>query len=220
MATAVQKAISSPAGQAAVRGRAAAIARKKVEEATKAMRERFKKAAPALRKDVIESFAVPAATGAAGALALDMTLGRLPYVSGAKGDIMKGTVAVLVGTVGKKYIKSPYLHSAAVGAATVNLYKLATRALNRAGDKKLSSLLAGDDDSDLSSASNRAGGNLIDVAAEPVLVSLTDGRTVRAYPTSSGDFILANLPDEQQAAMTIGYVPGTLNGDAPQQLVI
>lgn len=151
MATAIKKLMNDPKAQAAIRSRAAGIARKKIDEATKAARAKFRAAAPVIKRDIVQAQLVPAAVGAGGAVAADMLFNRFgkKLSGGAKGDVLKVAAAVGLGYVGGKVIKSPHVGNAALGVATVGLYKLLTRMTNRAKVGTLSGLLAEDHDADL-----------------------------------------------------------------------
>lgn len=144
----IAKALSSPAAQASIRARAASRARAQIKEAASKMRARFQRAAPALRKDLVESYVLPAGVGAVGALALDMVTPK-KFGVGAKGDLLKGVVAIGAGVLGRKFVRSPYLHHAAVGAATISLYKLLTRVTNRTSAGTLAGILDASSDNDL-----------------------------------------------------------------------
>ncbi|MBA4286407.1 MAG: hypothetical protein C0434_12855 [Xanthomonadaceae bacterium] len=178
MATAIQKALQSPKAQAAIRGRAAAIARQKTEEAVKAVRERMRKAAPVLRRDVLEAYLLPAAAGAGGAMALDMAAKVVgPKVgAGARGDVVKTAVAIAVGHFGRKAVRTPWLQHAAIGAATVNLYNLAARVMNRAKAGTLNGLMTESHNMDLAGYPGMV----------PVAIHTTDGQVLNGLQGVDG----------------------------------
>lgn len=184
MATAVSKALASKSAQASIKARANNMAKSKIAEAAKALRQKFRDKAPALRKDFIEAYAVPAVAGVVGAHALDFTVGAMPWAQGAKGDLLKGGAAIAIGVFGKRFVKSPYLQAAAVGGATVNLYKLTSRLFNRTATGTLNGLFGNDGDADL----NLSG--LVDSnSGRLTAVQLTDpsGATALGYMDNAGN---------------------------------
>lgn len=165
---------------ASIRAKANHIAKQKTAEAIKAMKERFKKAAPQLRADVVERFAIPGAAGIAGAVAADVVLDRIKPLAGAKGDIAKLLAGVTVGTLGPKVVKSPYIHHAAFGIVVVNGYKLVTRLTNRlATGQGLSGLLDDDSNADLIGAGRPP--------LERVNILLNDGARIDGYQDAAGN---------------------------------
>lgn len=152
MATQAKKALSLPAVQSAIKARASALARGKVKEEVGKARAKFKAMAPMIRKDFIESHAVPVGVGAVSAVGFDLLLnkfGGAKIGGGARGDIIKAAVAVGAGYGLRKVVKSPYVAHAAVGVGTVNLYKLLSRIGNRAAAGTLAGLLSESHDMDL-----------------------------------------------------------------------
>lgn len=197
MATASVK--NAQSSQAAVARRASHIAKKKVAEVTKNLREKFKRAAPQLRKDVMESFVLPGLSGVVGAVGTDMVMDRFRPLAGAKGDIAKILAGVTVGTLGRKLVKTPYLHSAALGITIVNGYKLATRLINRASTGQgLSGLLDDGDNRDLIGAGSSAPTSRL----EEVNIYLRDGSQTRGYQDAAG-----NLYDANGAFISSGNAP-------------
>jgi len=203
MATAVAKALSSPKAQSAIRARATNIAKTKVAEATKQLREKFKRAAPAMSRDLVQSFLIPGAMGTAGAIGVDMVLDRFQPLAGAKGDIAKILAGVSVGTAGRKLLRnSPYVHSAALGVVIVNTYKLATRLMNRGvAGKGLKGLLDDDSNMDLAGYPDTAGDLAGTGQLEAVNIALTDGSYTTGYQDSAG-----NLYDEN-GGLIVGEAP-------------
>ena len=197
MATAAVK--KAQASQAAVARRASVIAKQKVAEATKELREKFKRAAPQLRKDVMESFVLPGLSGVVGAVGADMVMDRFKPLAGAKGDIAKILAGVTVGTLGRKLVKTPYLHCAALGITVVNGYKLATRLINRASTGQgLSGLLDDGDNRDLIGTGAQNPGSRL----EEVNIYLRDGSQTRGYQDTAG-----NLYDANGAFISSGNAP-------------
>lgn len=189
MASAVKSALSSPKAQSAIRARATSLAKVKVAEATKQIREKFKRNVPALSKDIVQSFVIPGVAGTAGAIGVDIVMDRFQPLAGAKGDIAKIMAGITVGTVGRKLLKNqPYVHQAALGVVIVNAYKLATRLMNRTtSGVGLKGLL--DDGSNMDLAgfpSSSDQGQL-----EAVNILLTDGSYTTGYQDAGG-----NLFDE------------------------
>ncbi len=210
MASAIQKALANPKAQAAIKSRATSLARKKTEEAVKAVRAKFRAAVPALRKDLIESHVVPAAIGAGGAIASDLLFGRFGknISGGARGDVIKVAAAIGIGYFGRKVVKTPYLSHASVGAATVGLYKLASRIANRAGAGTLNGLLTETHDMDLAGYQELM----------PVNVQYSDGSVLSGLQDGIG-----NLYDSNGYALQAGgdlagtysqgpYVPAAMIG--------
>lgn len=194
-ATARKNLLSDPATQRAIAARAANLAKKKIGQAKAEIRERFKRAAPALRKDVLEAFVIPGGAGVAGAIGVDFVLDRFQPLSGAKGDIAKILAGVAVGTAGRKFLRNaPLVHHAALGVVVVNTYKLVTRLVNRAvAGRGLSGLLDDGDNADL------AGywGNTTHLnGLDPVAITLSDGRVISGGQDSNG-----NVYDESGALL-------------------
>ncbi len=188
MATAVSKALSSPKAQSAIRARATNLAKTKVAEALKSAREKFKRSAPALSKDIVQSFVIPGVAGTAGAIGVDMVLDRFQPLAGAKGDIAKIAAGIAAGTAGRKLLKSnPYLHSAALGVVIVNTYKLATRLMNRGvSGRGLKGLLDDGDNMDLAGYPDNMGmaghGQM-----EAVNIALKDGSYITGFEDRAGN---------------------------------
>ncbi|WP_022976982.1 hypothetical protein [Nevskia ramosa] len=193
MATAIQKLMNNPKAQAAIKSRASALATRKTKEAVAEAKAKFKKIAPAIKRDVIDSHLMPAAIGAGGAIAADMLMKRLPakLTGGARGDVIYIAAGIGAGVLGRKVIKSPHLISATLGIATIGLYKLASRVVNRAGVGALSGLLSETHDMDLAGYPGM----------QPVSMQLSDGS------------MMAGLQDGNGALYGVGGEPMALASD-------
>ncbi len=182
MATQAQKALSLPAVQSAIKSRASALARTRIKDEVGKAKDKFKKMAPMIRKDFIESHAVPVGVGAVAAVGFDVLLNKVGGAKiggGARGDIVKTVIAVGAGYGLRKVVKTPYVAHAAVGVGTVNLYKLLSRIGNRAAAGTLSGLLSESHDMDL--------------AGYPEALPMYDGG-VSGYDELSGGYSLPMAP--------------------------
>lgn len=182
---AVQTAIRSAQSKTAARLKAQAA------DAMQKLKNKVKTAANTHGRDIISMTVDPIATGAAGAFALDMALKPLAsrITDSARGDVIKTAIAVGAAYAGSKYVKSPYVRHAAVGAAIVNMHRLATRVVNRASAGTLKGLFTEDGAGDL--AGWPAEGTLGNAAAMggrvAVDLHLTDGSVVPGYADRSGN---------------------------------
>lgn len=151
MATAVKKALSLPAVQSAIKARASSMATKRVKEEVSKARAKFRAAAPMIRKDVIEAQLIPAGVGAVGAVGFDLVFSKLGtrVAGGARGDVIKAAAAIGAGFGLSKITKNPHVQHAALGAATVNVYKLLTRIGQRTAAGTLAGLMSESHDMDL-----------------------------------------------------------------------
>lgn len=211
MATAtLRKSLSSPGTQRAIAAKAKKIASEKIAAA----RERFRKAAPALKKDVLEAFIIPTGYGVAGAMAGDFVLDRFQVLGGAKGDISKILAALAIGTAGRKYLKGVRgVHEAAIGMLIVNTYKLGTRLVNRGtAGVPLSGLLDDNSNADLTgywgntTVLNGLG------RLDAVNLQLADGSVVPGYQDDAGNLYdeegaLIVLEDEQMSGLPSEAIP-------------
>lgn len=187
MATAVRSALSNPKARSAIARRAGQIAKVKIAEAAKSYRDRLKRVAPALSKDVIEAYVIPGATGVVGAIGVDMVLDQFKPLAGAKGDISKILAGITAGTVGRQVLKgNKYVHGLAMGVVIVNTYKLATRVMNRTvAGKGMAGLLTDGSNQDLA-------GFPEDNGWEPVNILLADGTTTQGFQDAQGYLYDAN----------------------------
>lgn len=151
MATAVKKALSLPAVQSAIKSRASSMATKRVKEEVSKVRAKLRASAPMIRRDVVEAQLIPAGVGAVGAVGFDLLFSKLGarIAGGARGDIIKTAVAIGSGFALSKVTKNPHVQHAALGAATVNVYKLLTRVGTRTAAGTLAGLMSESHDMDL-----------------------------------------------------------------------
>lgn len=200
MATAIQKALNSKAGQAAIRGKSAAAARRAGEKVKAEMMRKLRAAksrAKPAAKDLMSIAINPVATGAVGALGLDMAARFSPVpLQGARGDVGKAVIAIAAGYFGKPYIKSEYFQSACLGAAIVNAHRFATRVVMRAQNGTLPGIFAVANDADL------AGLDAMVEAVRPVAITFESGHVEAGFIDSAG-----NLFDSQRRPIPVAQSP-------------
>ena len=167
MATAtLRKIVSNPAARAAPAARAKSGAKRLAEGA----KRRYRSAAPAIKRDVVDGLLIPGAIGTAGAIGADVLLDRFAIFGGAKGDIAKLGAGLLLGVANQQTLRNRHVHTGVQGIVIVNAYKVATRLMNRAvSGKGLAGFIDDNSNSDLAGYLGNVG------SYEPVAISFADG---------------------------------------------
>jgi len=183
--------------------KARAAATKKIKAVTSDLKAKFKaQAARKATRDAVGFALDPVLTGAGGAYAVDKLMAFLPDAvgGGARGDVIKGAGAILLGYFGQRFVRNEYVRSASIGTAIVNMHRLMTRVETRVSAGTLNGLFRETHDMDLAGlgASRRGLPN-----ARPVLLQLSNGQQIPGLQDTAGNLFDqrgALLPIRQRAA--------------------
>lgn len=184
MATAtLRKIVSNPAARAALAARAKSGAKRLAEGA----KRRYRSAAPAIKRDVVDGLLIPGAIGTAGAIGADVLLDRFAIFGGAKGDIAKLGAGLLLGVANQQTLRNRHVHTGVQGIVIVNAYKVATRLMNRAvSGKGLAGFIDDNSNSDLAGYLGNVG------SYEPVAISFADGTSITGWRDGLGNLYDGN----------------------------